>query len=130
MRAIDADLVKKIVRYMGGASGALEPVTNAIKEFVIGLIDDVPTIKTAVLQEWIPFKYRDADEEEREAYKTDQILDCKMPDDDEEILISNGKTVWLDTMCYDALGAYLDSNIEITEDMAWMPLPGPHKQNN
>lgn len=48
----------------------------------------------------------------------------KMPAEDEEILVSNGEWVDIDTMAYDVDGWYLDSGRDF-EGLAWMPLPEP-----
>lgn len=66
--------------------------------------------------EWIPFTF---DEE--------GVLNCELPDVDEEILVSDGDSVWQDTWCEADEGYELFSGIEI-EDLAWMPLPKPYKE--
>lgn len=48
----------------------------------------------------------------------------KMPAEDEEILVSNGEWVDIDTMVYDVDGWYLDSGRDF-EGLAWIPLPEP-----
>ena len=48
----------------------------------------------------------------------------KMPAEDEEILVSKGEWVDIDTMAYDVDGWYLDSGRDF-EGLAWMPLPEP-----
>lgn len=67
--------------------------------------------------EWIPFTF---DEE--------GILDCEFPDVDEEILVTDGKHVWEDTWIEYDDGYALDSNYELDEVTAWMPLPKPMKE--
>lgn len=74
---------------------------------------------------WIPFTMREVTAEEKEVYpEWDSILDCKLPDDGEEILVSNGKYVWLDTFINDCDGCYLDGGDDV-EGLAWQPLPKP-----
>lgn len=63
--------------------------------------------------EWIPFTFND-----------DGLLDCPLPECDEEVLITGGKDVWIDTLMEDN-GYYLDSGCEF-RGLAWMPLPKPH----
>lgn len=80
---------------------------------------------------WIPFKQREMTEEEKEFYGEDleYMLDCKLPDDDEEILVSykNGY-VDTDTFIRDSDGCYLDSGSDFIDDaIAWQPLPAPFK---
>lgn len=67
--------------------------------------------------EWIPFTF---DEE--------GVLNCELPDVDEEILVSDGDSVWQDTWCEADEGYELFSGIEI-EDLAWRQLPKPYKEN-
>ena len=76
---------------------------------------------------WIPFTRRPMTEEEQEDYPDCTfIFDCVLPDDGDEILVSNGRFVWMDTFCDDDR-CYLDGGDDIDEDMAWMPLPKPYK---
>lgn len=67
--------------------------------------------------EWIPFTF---DEE--------GVLNCELPDVDEEILVSDGDSVWQDTWCEADEGYELESGIEI-EDLAWRQLPNPYEEN-
>lgn len=67
--------------------------------------------------EWIPFTF---DEE--------GVLNCGLPDVDEEILVSDGDSVWQDTWCEADEGYELESGIEI-EDLAWRQLPKPYEEN-
>ena len=79
-------------------------------------------------QGWIPFTRRPMTEEEQKDYPNCTFMfDCVLPDDGEEILVSNRRFVWMDTFCSDIDGCYLDGGDDIDEDMAWMPLPKPYK---
>ena len=81
---------------------------------------------------WIPVKYHQISEKERaEEFLSKDIqymLDCKMPDDGQEILVTNGETTWQDTCFIDCDGYYLDSNYDWIEITAWRPLPEPYKE--
>ena len=85
-------------------------------------------------QRWIPFKTRPLTEEEKEEHpEWDGILDCKLPDDGQRILV-NVSVRGHESVQYDEFytddGSYLDSGYEIgTEATAWMPLPEPPKEN-
>lgn len=70
----------------------------------------------AELFEWIPFEMEDG------------FLQCQIPDVDEEILVTDGKHVWEDTWIEYDDGYALDSNYELDEVTAWMPLPKPYKE--
>ena len=78
--------------------------------------------------QWIPVTYHEATEEEKEAYgEFPYMLDCKLPDDGEEILVcTKSGCVWTDTFFNDD-GCYLDGGYDFTEIAAWMPLPEPYK---
>ena len=82
---------------------------------------------------WIPVKYHQISEKERaeESISNDirYMLDCKMPDDGQEILVTNGETTWQDTCFIDCDGYYLDSNYDWIEITAWRPLPEPYKED-
>ena len=83
-------------------------------------------------QQWIPFKTRPLTKEEKEEHpEWDGILDCKLPDDGQRILVSVSVRGY-ESVQYDEFytddGSYLDSGYEIgTEATAWMPLPEPYK---
>lgn len=81
---------------------------------------------------WIPVKYHQISEKERaeESISTDiqYMLDCKMPDDGQEILVTNGETTWQDTSFIDCDGYYLDSNYDWIDITEWRPLPEPYKE--
>ncbi len=64
-------------------------------------------------KEWISFTFDE-----------DGMLNCPLPDEEEEILVSDGKDVWIDTLMEDN-GYYLDSGREF-RGLAWMQLPKPH----
>ena len=73
--------------------------------------------------EWIPFTF---DEE--------GVLNCKLPDIDEDILVwdmdgtFDKENVWVDTWESPDVGVYeLESGMEL-EGLAWMPLPNPYKE--
>ena len=82
---------------------------------------------------WIPVKYHQISEKEREEESISKdihyMLDCKMPDDEQEILVTNGKSTWRDTSFIDYDGYYLDSNYDWIDITAWRPLPEPYKED-
>lgn len=91
------------------------------------------TRKTVTEQRWIPVKYHVMTAEERKAggFSNDIVyyLDCKMPDDEQEIIATNGKYVWVDT-CIVNDGYALDSGHDWIEDViAWMPMPEPYRES-
>ena len=82
---------------------------------------------------WIPFTVRPCTEQEKEEHPDWSFyIDCQLPDDGEEVLISTKygnvceDTIFCDDDCW-----YLDSGYEIGEDaVAWMPLPEPYKEED
>ena len=85
---------------------------------------------------WIPIKTRNITDEEREKedYPKEwhSILECKMPEEGEEILVTikghKENYVEKDTAYNDCDGWYLDGGYDWGEDViAWMPLPQPYK---
>lgn len=82
---------------------------------------------------WIPVKYHEITDEEREENGfSDDIaycLDCKMPEDEEEILVTRK---WKDgyiiehDMCIVDIEYSLESGLEWTDVIAWQPLPAPY----
>ena len=95
----------------------------------VSIIEELPS--TQPEQRWIPFKTRPLTKEEKEEHpEWDGILDCKLPDDGQRILVSvsvrGHESVQYDEFYTDD-GSYLDSGYEIgTEATAWMPLPEPY----
>ena len=95
------------------------------------IIEKLPSAQPE--QRWIPFKTRPLTKEEKEEHpEWDGILDCKLPDDRQRILVSvsvrGHESVQYDEFYTDD-GSYLDSGYEIgTEATAWMPLPEPYRE--
>ena len=94
------------------------------------VLSDLPSAQPEL--RWIPFKTRPLTKEEKEEHpEWDGILDCKLPDDGQRILV-NVSVRGHESVQYDEFytddGSYLDSGYEIgTEATAWMPLPEPYK---
>lgn len=91
------------------------------------------TRKTVTEQRWIPVKYHELTEEERKEclFSADikYMLDCELPDDEQEIIVTDGRHVWVDT-CIVNDGYALDSEHDWIEDVvAWMPLPEPYRDH-
>lgn len=79
-------------------------------------------------QSWRPFKKRELTEEEKKYHpEWCYILDCDLPDDDEEILVSDGRYVWTDTFLNNGTECCLESGHDIDDGVAWMPMPDPYK---
>ena len=83
---------------------------------------------------WIPVKYHQISEKERaEEFLSKDIqymLDCRMPDDEQEILVTNGEATWKDTCFIDSNGYYLDGGYDWIDITAWQPLPEPYEEDD
>ena len=111
---------------------ALFPKINTAKDAKKALRDLPSAQPEQPEQRWIPFKTRPLTKAEKEEHpEWDGILDCKLPDDGQRILV-NVSVRGHESVQYDEFytddGSYLDSGYEIgTEATAWMPLPEPYK---
>ena len=85
---------------------------------------------------WIPIKTREMTEEEQKHYVeyTDygledltEILDCKLPDDGEEVLVSTPYGVDIDTFNVEINGCYFEK-YDMDDVEAWMPKPERYKK--
>ena len=100
-----------------------------VKMVAVSEIKNLPSAQPE--QRWIPFKTRPLTKAEKEEHpEWDGILDCKLPDDGQRILVSvsvrGHESVQYDEF-YTDYGSYLESGYEIgTEATAWMPLPEPY----
>ena len=104
----------------GGACRKLELFDRLEKE--------LPRVTSA--QSWIPIERRDLTQEEKELYSSfygeepEYMIESRMPDDGEEVLVSWGGNVLKDIFSHD----YFDfENISVDEIEAWMPLPAPYE---
>lgn len=115
--------LQKQTMYKEGLPGSSLDIVNS-------LLDDLEQEEKE--NGWIPVKYHQISEKERaEEFISKDIqymLDCKMPDDGQEILVTNGETTWQDTCFIDSNGYYLDGGYDWIDIMAWMPLPKPYKE--
>ena len=101
-------------------------------KFLANLMD---VLEKQITDGWIPIKTRQMTEKEKEHYisigwsedSLDYIYNCLLPDDGQEVLITDSMgNVELDTFCSDD-GCYFECNCDADEVIAWMPLPQPYK---
>lgn len=77
---------------------------------------------------WIPVTWREATENDTpylDEYPI--VLTCPMPDDRQEILISDHGYVCTDVCQIDSQGYWLEGKDDWLDIDAWMPLPKPYK---
>lgn len=117
-----------ILRNTAWLAPSLEPVDEAIDMAIEALK------KTdSSLSKWIPIKwhYITDEEREREGYPKDWVyhLDCEMPEDEQEILVTTKHGYVEKDVCYLDDGFSLDSGWDWVDDIvAWMPLPEPYRE--
>ena len=86
--------------------------------------------------EWIPITYRETTQEEREENGWSEDIThkftCPLPDDGDEVLISENNGKWVDLVVF-CNGEYgigdKDGNDWLYEVEAWMPLPKGYVKN-
>lgn len=80
---------------------------------------------------WVPITYREMTEEEREYFEAEfdeaKIIDCTLPEIDEEVLISHRGSVYTDIFHNDRGIVYFE-DVDIEDVDAWMPLPKPYEK--
>ena len=123
-------LIEDIEKEIEFAMKCNMPAMVAGMRQIASIIENQPKIG-----EWIPIKYHETTDDDgidKNIYPL--FLDCKMPDNGQDILIcTKGGLIGYDT-CFDDDGYYLDSSFDWIDDVvAWMPLPEPYrpeKENN
>mgnify|MGYP007084305125 CR=1 FL=1 len=115
--------LKRQTQYKAGLPGSALDIVNT-------LLNDLEEDEKE--NGWIPVKYHEISEREHNeeciSKSIQYMIDCKMPDDEQDILVTDGKTVWEDTCYIDSDGYYLDSNYDWYDLTAWQPLPEPYKE--
>ena len=87
------------------------------------------------MSDWIPIKYRPMTEEEKKYYEdytdAEEIFDCSMPEDGQEILISTRSGYVHADICSidDKYGVGLENNDSWEDVVAWMSMPEPYKEH-
>lgn len=97
---------------------------------VLNVLKRQPIIDTESLQpQWIPFLWRKTTKEDGWDPEEFPLTACgEIPENGQDILVTNGCHVWSDTF-FDDDDLYLDSGNDLVEDVtAWMPLPEPYKE--
>ena len=104
----------------------------------LAYIEEVKTVlKQAKAQEneWVPFVKRQMTEEEQRNHPGwCFILDGKVPDDEQEILLyrpwrnKDGYIIEIDRYLDNGDTVYLEGAMDIENGMYWMPLPEPPKE--
>lgn len=93
-------------------------------KLIAKILDD--DICGRVYRGWIDIKYREPDEDEKQEHPDWCRVYYNLPPVDEEVLVTNGKYVWVDTLLEDD-GVYFDSDHEL-DGCSWMTLPEPYQE--
>ena len=83
-----------------------------------------------IIPEWNELVFRDLTPEEKEEYSNFDwsYMIENLPEYNEDVLVTNGIRIWVDSFDEDADGVYLSgTDNEIDGVTAWMPLPNPYK---
>lgn len=78
---------------------------------------------------WTPIILRKPTEDELESHPNWDEVAENVPCYDEEVLVSDGKYIWIDTMLYEDGEVWWDNYCSNLEDTAWMPLPPVWKKD-
>lgn len=91
-------------------------------EDVEKIIDFCVTPDQPPADKWIPFTM----EYDESGWS---MLTCPLPEDGEEIIVTNGRYVWEDIFMNDGEECWLDSSNKalVEEVTAWQPKPEPYK---
>ena len=81
------------------------------------------------IPEWNELIFRELTSEEKEEYANSDwsYMVENLPDDGEEVLVTDGKNVWIDSFDEDDYVYLSGTDTEIDGVTAWMPLPNPYK---
>lgn len=102
--------VEQMLASIGGCD-ASEEWEKGWDEAIDAALDELRKVNTK--KDWIPF-----------TFEKDGEFNCKVPDEDEEVLVSDGKDVWLDVFSHDEHGYFFEWKGDF-KGMAWMPKPQP-----
>lgn len=83
-----------------------------------------------IIPEWNELVFRNLTPEEEKEYANFDwsYMIENLPEYNEDVLVTNGICIWVDSFDEDADGVYLSgTGDEMTGVTAWMPLPNPYK---
>lgn len=135
MRLIDVDKLLKAIHNTPTTYDSDEyPLATQLEGMAFRQIEILELIeKQPIVSEWNKLAFRPLTEEEKEDYSNQEwtyIID-NLPDLGEEVLVTDGKNVWIDSFFIDDC-VYLSrtDNIEVDAVKAWMELPKPDEERN
>ena len=102
---------------------------DIFSKIIDDMYNELPSVTPA--QSWIPIERRDLTQEEKELYSSlygeepEYMIESRMPDDGEEVLVSAGGIVFNDIFSHHDFDF---EKISVDEIDAWMPLPQPYEE--
>lgn len=121
MRLIDADkLIDELCSDMED-----ESFGEVVKAEIFEWLEAQP-----VVLQWHKLTFRPLTDEEKEEYANQEwtyMIDG-LPEFDEEVLVTNGKCVWVDSFDIDDCVYLSGTDNDIDGVVAWMELPVPYKE--
>lgn len=104
----------------------LEEISRNIKQGLLNVIDTYKEIeKKPIVGEWNKLIFRPLTEEEEEDYSNQEwtyIIEG-LPDFGEDVLVTDGKSVWVDSFYVDDFVYLSGTDKEVDRIKAWIELP-------
>lgn len=137
--AIQENIRKKLIDYRKESLKLDEGHLNFIEEIDIDILCEIiaENIKEGILNvvdtyeeepQWNELRFRELTPEEKEDYATYDWF-CmveNLPEYGEEVLVTDGASVWIDSFDVDGCIYLSITDSEIDGVTAWMPLPEPY----
>ena len=132
MRLIDADMLYEAKFQTIKGDSKEEMYRKGWNDAIEAIIENAETVEPE--PKWIPVKWHEItdEEREREGYPKDWVvlLDCDLPDDEQEILVTSRYGTVEKDVCFLDGEAALDSGWSWIDDIiAWQPLPDPYRED-
>lgn len=132
MRLIDVDKLLKAIHNTPTTYDNYEyPLATQLEGMAFRQIEILKLIeKQPIVNEWNKLTFRPLTEEEKENYSDQEwtyMIDG-LPDLGEEVLVTDGKRVWIDSFDIDDFVYLSGTDNEVDGVKAWMPSPELYKE--
>lgn len=91
------------------------------KNMLVQAADAIQELTAEQEQRWIKIK-------RKQLTPWSYVMDCKLPDNKQEVLVSDGQSIWKDTFNKDPEGLSFRYGGTEIERLWWQPLPEPPKE--
>lgn len=127
-RSCPDDCPMKDDEWKANGKAACRALVEFNVEVPLSLLEAAIDLLKAQEPQWMPITFRELTEEEKTEHPDwCYIIDSPTPDDGEDILVSDGKTVWADAWSNNGEWCALESDHEL-EGVAWMKMPTPWRE--